>query len=137
MSLLEAIRKNKIPKVILRYIMMKFLDLSSIKNIIMTVSEMNVLDAYSKDILRKASKGFYYNCKKGHLIVAQWLYSTDNVDIHDNNECTFRWSCENGHLDVAQWLYSLGNINIHVFDKYKSVFRYLPKNILAWLQTPD
>ena len=53
MSLLNIIKKNNVPKVILRYIMMNFLDIKSIKNLVLIVKEMNVLDNYSKNILEK------------------------------------------------------------------------------------
>ena len=112
-NLIDIIYKLRIPKVILRFIMMNFLDFKTIKNLLFTVKEMNVLDSYSKDLLIKAKKGFIYNCLDGHLTVAKWLYSIDEVNIHYNNEQAFRWSCGYGHLAVAQWLYSLGEVNIH------------------------
>ena len=54
MTLLNIIKKNNVPKVILRYIMMNFLDIKSITNLVLTIKEMNVLDNYSKNILEKA-----------------------------------------------------------------------------------
>jgi hypothetical protein len=50
---------------------------------------------------------------EGHLSVANWLYSIVDVNIHAENDGTFRLSCANGHLEVAQWLYNLGNVDIH------------------------
>src|SRR5258708_5575801 len=152
--MLKLIKKLNVPKVLLRYIMIKFLDLNTIENIILTIKEMNVLDNYSKDFLLKSKKGFSWNCKNGHLNVAQWLYSLGGVNIHADNEYAFGCSCENGHINVAQWLYwlgtnsshptcplgtrhSLGNINIH--DNYEAVFRQLEKiytiqtNYINWI----
>ena len=116
-NLTSIINKLRIPKVILRYIMMNFLDLTTINNLLLSVKEMNVLDDYSKDLISKAQHhGFDKNCIGGHLAVAQWLYahSNEKVNIHANNEYIFKWTCANGQLAVAQWLYSLDNININI-----------------------
>ena len=114
----NIINRLKVPKVILRYIMMNFLDISSINNLLLTVKEMNILDNYSKDLIVKAIKGFNWNCKSGHLTVAQWLYVLGNVDIYATNKDAFRLACQNGHLTVAQWLYSLDNVTIHEDNEY-------------------
>jgi hypothetical protein len=57
--------------------------------------------------------GFRSACYRGHLLVAQRLYSQNDLDIHDRNDFTFRWlaiyhcpHCPNG-------LYGLGGIDIH------------------------
>ena len=52
-------------------------------------------------------------CIKGHLKIAQWLYSLGRIDIHSDNDSAFSISCINGHYDVAKWVYSLGNVDIH------------------------
>ena len=95
---------------------------------------MNVLDNYSKDILTKARYGFQWNCKRGHLSVAKWLYYSNqcNIDI-DVNQNQFIKSCKNGHLPVAKWLYSLGKIDIRPDDRY--TFMVFDKNVLDWLNT--
>ena len=106
MALLEIIQNKNVPKVILRYIMMNFLDLSSIRNVVSNVKYMSVLDAYSKTFLEKATQGFFWNCVRGHLDVAKWLYKK-GIDYNRDNVSTFYDACRNGHLDVAQWLHSL------------------------------
>ena len=159
----KIIQKLAVPKVILRYIMMNFTNINTIKNVILNVKIMNVLDNYSKDILAKAINGFIYNCKYDHLTVAKWLYSVGDVDIHVNNEEAFRKSCYYGYLTVAKWLYSIGNVDIHVNNeeafmgscyndhlsvakwlyslgididaKNKYVFKYSGKKVLHWLNT--
>lgn len=123
------IQKCGVPKVILRYIMMNFLDFESIKNVILTVKEMSVLDSYSKKFLRRASKGYEWNSQKGHLDVVQWLYS------HGDTRCTkqywlercicckiFQSACENGHLVLAQWTRSLECKGTNIPDVYKTAF---------------
>ena len=55
---------------------------------------MNILDNYSNN--------FNWNCKKGYLNVAKWLYSFNNVNIHADNEYIFRLSCHNGNLNIAK-----------------------------------
>ena len=134
-SLISTIRILKVPKVILRYIMMNFLDLLTIKNLLLTVKEMNVLDDYSKDLLEKSKNGFSWSCENGHLAVAKWLlrlgttcshptcpsgtrYVLGDVNIHANDEYAFRYSCENGHLATAKWLYCLSGVNIHANDEW-------------------
>ena len=106
MNLSKIIVDNKVPKVILRYIMINFLDLESIERAIYIVKELNVLDTYSKNFLKNAYGGFVWNCREGHLNIAQWLYA--RYDITNNNYCdAFEAACKNGHLDVAQWLYPI------------------------------
>ena len=72
---------------------MNFLDITSINNLLLTIEEMNVLDNYSKDLIVKAHKGFVWNCKRGHLTVAKWLYSLggsvekqDQITIYADNK---------------------------------------------------
>ena len=108
MSLVHIIKQINVPKVIPRYIIMNFLDMASIKNLILHVREMNVLNRHNKKFLEKANKGFGWNCENGYIDVAQWLLSLNRIDIHANNEHAFRWACRNGWLDVVQWLHSLG-----------------------------
>ena len=48
MNLSKIIVHRNVPRVILRYIIMNFLDLTSIKTLILTVKKINVLDDYSK-----------------------------------------------------------------------------------------
>ena len=139
MALLEVIKKNNVPKVILRYIMMNFLDFNSIKTIMLTVGEMNVLDTYSKIFLEKAENGFKWNCKNGHLDVAEWLYYNNNIiDNHDDDDMKnlFCNCCENGQLAISKWLYSIIHINIHQRDKERA-FRWSCGNgqldVAKWL----
>ena len=117
MGLIDIIRQANVPKVILRYIMMNFLDLMSIKRLILTVREMNVLDNYSKNFLANVAKGFFWNYKNDRLDVVQWLYYIDNANIPKKQEA-FLICCENSSIAVAQWLYSLDKsaIDIHYGD---------------------
>ena len=131
--------------------MMNFLDLPTLKNLLLTVKEMNVLDDYSKDLLEKSKNGFILSCASGHLTVAKWLlglgttcsYPTCSFEtmysqssIHPTAfEYAFRLACENGHLTVAQWLYSLGEVNIH--SNSEDAFQFACHNnhlaIAKWL----
>ena len=105
-----------VPKVLLRYIIMNFLDMATISKLILTVKQMNVLDDFSKEFLTRAKFGFNYNCENGDINVAKWLYYQGKVDIHAQYEYAFRLCCQNGHLTVAKWLYSLGGVNIHTMN---------------------
>lgn len=95
---------------------MNFLDIESIKNIILNVNHMNVLDEHSKDLLANVKKGFEWNCRYGHLNIVKWLYKKFNIDIHTNKDEPFKRACKNGRINVAKWLCS---IDINIFDKCK------------------
>ena len=120
----HVINKLHIPKVLLRYIMMNFLDLTTITKLILTVKEMNILDNYSKDLLVNASNGLVYNCINGHLLAVQWLFSNEDNYTSAHREHAFRLSYCYGHLSLAKWLYSLPvndheqNIDIHARNDY-------------------
>jgi hypothetical protein len=62
-------------------------------------------------------------CYKGHLHVAQWLFSVKpDIDISACCEYAFRNASYNGHLHVAQWLLKIKpNIDIAF---YNHVFSY-------------
>ena len=126
-DIIDTMNKLRIPKVILRYIMMNFLDLITINNLLLTVKEMNVLDEHSKDLIIKANKGFIWNCKSGHLTIAKWLLPALNkvsgLDVYDCYKCAFRRSCLNGRLAVAQWLYSMDQYKIDIHADNEYVFR--------------
>lgn len=61
---------------------------------------------------------FMFACKSGHLDVAKYLYSTNNIDIYLLDESSIVKAFENGHYDVAMWLYSLykENDEYYTFD---------------------
>jgi hypothetical protein len=60
---------------------------------------------------------FQWNCSKGHIKIAKWMYSL-GVDIHFYNDKAFRRSCENGQIEIVKWLYSLGGVDIHAENDY-------------------
>ena len=135
MGLIDVFHDNKVPKVVLRYIMMNFLDLDSIKKVILTVKELNILDNYSKLFLVNANKGFFWNCFHGHLDVAQWLYSIGccgakelqqsvansqySINMYGKCQDIVRWLDENNRHYLAQY------IQINCNAKYISVIQYM------------
>src|SRR5581483_6603208 len=112
--MLHVIKKLNVPKVILRYIMMSYLDLVSIKTIILNIKEMNILDDFSKTILSNAKHGLSWNCKKDNLSTVQYLVSV-GADIHANDNCAIKLASENGYLSTVQYLVSVG-ADIHAED---------------------
>src|SRR5581483_9167208 len=114
--MLHIIKKLCVPRVILRYIMMSYLDLTSIKTIILNIKEMNVLDNFSKIILSNAKHGLVWNCKKGHLSTVQYLVSV-GADIHVRNDNAIINASKNGHLSTVQYLVSVG-ADIHAHNDY-------------------
>ena len=121
--MIKIISHNNIPKCILRYIMMNFLDLKTIETVILNIKEMNVLDNFSKQFLAKAKKGLFWNCQKGHLDVVQWLYFSRSTDIHSTNNYAFKLACEKGRLDLAKWLYHI-DIGYYLSSDTLSFFGY-------------
>src|SRR5581483_9164569 len=103
--MLDIIKKLCVPRVILRYIMMNYLDLASIKTIILNIKEMNVLDDFSKNILSNAKCGLSWNCKNGHLSTVRYLVSV-GADIHAADNAALRWASADGHLSTVQYLVS-------------------------------
>src|SRR5581483_6050772 len=114
--MLHVIKKLNVPRVILRYIMMNYLDLASIKTIILNIKEMNVLDDFSKTILSNAKYELIWNCQNGHLSTVQYLVSVGE-DIHAHDNYAVRLASQNGHLATVQYLVSVG-ADIHADDNY-------------------
>src|SRR5581483_1667920 len=129
--MLHVIKKLNVPKVILRYIMMNYLDLTSIKTIILNIKEMNVLDDFSKTNLSNAKHGLIWNCENGHLSTVQYLVSV-GADIYAYNNDAVRRASENGHLSTVQYLVSVG-ADIHA-DNNDAVRRASKNGHLSTVQ---
>src|SRR5581483_1329863 len=114
--MLHIIKNLCVPRVILRYIMMNYLDLTSIKTIILNIKEMNVLDNFSKTILSNAKHGLVWNCKNGNLSTVHYLVSV-SADIHAYNDYAIINASKNGHLSTVQYLVSIG-ADIHAHNDY-------------------
>jgi len=95
--------------------------------------------------------GFKTACYNDQLNIAKWIYSFNNIylhnpdyvvfpkvcgfgyhntakwlysldiDIHVDNDEAFILSCQCGQLDMAKWIYSLGGVNI--YDKMHCAYR--------------
>src|SRR5581483_1296288 len=126
--MLAVIKNINVPCVILRHILIKYLDVVSIKIIILNVKEMNVLDEFSKEILLNAKKGLNWNCQNGHLSVVQYLVELGNShrlspnstyryadklsvgdDIYADDNAAVRQASRFGHLSTVQYLVELRN----------------------------
>src|SRR5581483_11695734 len=105
--MLHVIKKLNVPRVILRYIMMNYLDLANIETIILNIKEMNVFDDFSKTILSNAKNGLSWNCENGHLSTVQYLVSL-GADIHADNNKAIIMASRYGHLSTVQYLVSVG-----------------------------
>src|SRR5581483_4804473 len=105
--MLAVIKNLNVPRVILRHILMKYLDVASIKIIILTVKEMNVLDEFSKGFLLNAKRGLNWNCENGYLSIVQYLVS-HGADIHADSNYAIICDAANGHLSTLQYLVSVG-----------------------------
>lgn len=57
-------------------------------------------------------------CRNGHIEVARFLLSVDNlINIHANNEYMFRISCSNGDLNSVKFLVLIdGKIDTHILN---------------------
>src|SRR5581483_1049189 len=88
--MLHIIKNLCVPRVILRYIMMNYLDLTSIKTIILNIKEMNVLDNFNKTILSNAKHGLVQNCRYGNLSTVQYLVELGNSHrLSPNSTCRY------------------------------------------------
>lgn len=83
-------------------------------------------------------RAFQLSCITGHLDMAKYLYSSEQIDIHLKKEKVFRTVCHNGHMEIVKWLYQLDShnkIDIHV--KNENAFRkacvYNNINIVKYL----
>lgn len=77
-------------------------------------------------------------CSFGRLDIAQWLYSTGNIDIHTDDEKPFRLSCCCGRKDIAQWLYELNeDINTSVWnhEAFRCACYFKRIDVVQWLCT--
>jgi hypothetical protein len=60
-------------------------------------------------------------CKKGHIDIAQWLYSFDIEGYRTDVDLAplFRIACEEGYFELAKWLYSLKKKDNKELDIYE------------------
>jgi hypothetical protein len=61
-------------------------------------------------------------CKKGHLDIAQWLYSMRPTITHDF-EAYFQFACKNGYMDIVEWIMSV-NPDTDITKRKEYVFTY-------------
>jgi ankyrin repeat protein len=96
----------------------------------------------SLDIHSFKEHSFRVACEHGHLDIAQWLFSLDDINLHALDDYAFRWACKMGHLELAQWLHQTAlavdsPIDIHAESEY--AFRWACKlghlSVIQWLTT--
>lgn len=113
---------------------MNFMDIKSIKKIILVSKKFNVLSENNKSFLLNASKGFIFCCRKGYINEAKWLWSFCK-NITYNIDC-FVYSCEYGHIDIAKWLFSLGKPSLNVlYDAVLNAVKNGYFEIVKWLHS--
>src|SRR5581483_12499005 len=96
--MLTIINQLRVPKMILRHIMMNYLDLDSITTIILNVMEMNVLNESDKRFLSDAKRGLFWNCEHGNLAVVQYLVELGNSHgLSPNSTCRYSDKVELGN----------------------------------------
>lgn len=136
LKMVGLIQILKIPKVLLRHIMMNYLHVKII-NIMQTIKEFNILTKENKAFLEKAKECFIYNCAHGNLDVCKWYYENVNVyvDLHQQHDMPFFAACSNGRLKTAKWLYSLGGVDIHANrdETMKFSSRNHHDDVVEWL----
>ena len=68
---------------------------------------------WSHDDIRVYNWAFKCACERGHLDVAQWLYTVFQLTVNDARDSyVFRNTCHNGHLHVAKWLYTTFHLTV-------------------------
>jgi len=64
---------------------------------------INQIKNYNLDLERIYTE----KCRKGHLNDMKRIYSSNNIDVHNNNDIPLREACLNNSTNCAKWLYSL------------------------------
>lgn len=106
---------KKIPKCVLSYMFINYLDIDSIKNTIIYFPKL--FNKNQKNMLKNINRGFWFCCMNGSFNEAKIIYSTNNIDIHYNNDEIFMWSCCSGILEIAKWIYSLDSPNNFIINR--------------------
>lgn len=72
-------------------------------------------------------------CGKGHLDIAQWIFSLDpNIMLHCN--AAFKLACANGHIHIVKWLHSQGT-NLDYDVAYQLAREYSHQNVIDWFSS--
>jgi hypothetical protein len=99
-------------------------------------SELNLLCSRHILSLDKIHTEFIRACYYGRTLVAKYIYSNHNINLHIENDKIFRLCCSSGHLEVAQWLFELDHkIDIHVYNEcvFKCVCGNGHLKVAQWL----
>lgn len=143
--MLAIIRQCNVPRVLLQYMMINFLDFKSIKNVVLTVKGLQIFDHYHKTFLKRVTKSYEWNCEKGYLNVVKWKYERTKNKNPYSKSCShcqiIEAACINGQLDLAKFAYSLKCYNKVYYYKYAypSLFKNTCLNgyldVLQWLHS--
>ena len=104
--------------------------------------KIHVRFEWSRDDVRSYHNcAFTWACGKGHLDVAQWLFTVFQLTVDDVRSLgnkAFRHACEYGHLDVAKWLFTVFQLTVEdaqSCDNYafKCARHYGHQNVCNWL----
>lgn len=91
------------------------------------------------DIHLDNESAFYWASLNGHIDIAEWILTLDDLYFVDNIKYIFCRACESGNIAVAKWLKKNYNIDVHELDDYS--FRwaafYGHLDILQWLYSLD
>lgn len=98
---------RKLPKCIVQYLFINYLDIGSISNIVKYYPKL--FSETQKESLRRIKRGFEYCCSNGYLEEAKIVYSLEKVKIGTLN-MAFIKCCYKGYINVAQWLYMLRKV---------------------------
>lgn len=94
-----------LPKCVVQYIFINYLDINSISKTIYYYPKL--FNDNQKNTLERIKKGFIYCCSNGYLREAELIYSLENV-CRDDINIAFVKCCYRGHISVAKWIYGLG-----------------------------
>lgn len=137
--MLKIIQKLKVPNVLLRHIMMNYLDLKTIQYIFLHYKKFRVLTQDNKEFLNRVNKGFTYCCENGYFTEVKWIHENNlllfkGIDIHFNEKEIFMKTCKRGHIEIAKWLYGI-NKNFICDDDFDIRLIYIKGNleIIKWL----
>jgi hypothetical protein len=139
--------KLKIPRIIMKNIIMYYLDVESIKNIFILSNffkELNIFNERDKMFIMNISKGFVHCCSRGHIDEAKWLFlrkKLRNSIFEKSNHIKYalKKSCRNGQLEIIKWFHTL-NIVIKekdYFNAFKKSCKYGHLDVAKFLFNVD
>lgn len=108
---------KSLPKYIIQYTCIQYLDINSIKQVVKYYP--GLFNEIQQKKLERMLRGFIYCCYNGYLEEAKLIYySRNDIDVH-MMEYAFKISNESGNNEISEWLYTLDIKKSDTNENYK------------------